>query len=226
LLEGDYLDLFNRFMWGLKLADSSSKRTTKYNNDKIEHSDNSYIINIQKDISNFPYSVNEVNNYLKEIQNNVWNWKDKNSNLSSKTNSTLAEYFVNLKFCYLLNISPLDFRKFVNTKVSDELQPVFTASGGESDMLYKINNTIISIETTILKTPRAIINNERYPCIRLHIPIDEKTNKIILNFINFLGNDNEIRRMFDHDWELQFPNFNNKFLNIANFLELAERNKI
>jgi hypothetical protein len=98
-------------MFGLNLSDSSSKKAKLYSKLHLEKNGDLYHINSEQVAQKYPYTLVEVKNNLSNIQNKDFNFKNKDSNLCNVMNSAIAEYFVNLFFCYQFNIKVVDFKK-------------------------------------------------------------------------------------------------------------------
>jgi hypothetical protein len=183
-------------MFDLGFSDTSSKKNKIFNNKIIIFKDNLYLIKEKKKKIEYPFKKNEVIKILNKIQNNNFDFKNNFDNLISIGNSVLAEYFVNLYYCYEFDIKPKDYFKFVNTKTTNNLYPIFTAPGGVADMSYNNNGNIINIETTIHKTKLAIEKNEIFPCIEHLIKNSNNQKTATLIFISFFKKE-EIKKRFE-----------------------------
>lgn len=198
LLNEEYFDLFNRVMWGLTLSNSNGKNVETYLNANLGIDENNmyYLKNEQIEPKKFPYSENEINIMLEKIQNCDFDFIDSDEHFSSIPRSDIAEYLVNLKFCYLLNLTINEAKKFVNTNLDVLFYPTSHATGGKADMMYTNNEMNISIETTIHNTCSSICNHESYPCIS-HLEDCEKPKKSTrLYLIQPLGEQEKIKRWF------------------------------
>lgn len=177
----EYCDLFNRWMYGIGLATSSSTKEKIYLSNRVDFKNGNYIVNIPHKPICFPFTMHECMENLKKIQEEKYYDVKSSLSLGFVPNSAIAEYFVNLFFCYKLGIQPAEFRKYVNTKIDDKLKPVFNAPGGVPDMWYKKNNHIYCIETTIMKNDSQIYRSEPEPSTRHLCKI---INEYKVNFSN------------------------------------------
>lgn len=150
---------------------------------------------IYKKNQKYPYSLELVNKYLKLITENDFKYKkqqifgSENERLIDCDRATLAEYFVNLKCAYLLDIKPKDFNKYSNTKVDINLQPIFTAPGRKPDFSYYDidRQKLLNVETTLHKDFENLFKNEIIPNIRHIIDIaKDKLNKGICKKIKLI----------------------------------------
>lgn len=230
LLLKEYLDLFNRWVFDLGISKTSSTKCEHYDSDSIENLSNGkyYLLNNSDKKIEYPYSIDQVNEFLFNISENDFKFKydDKyKRELSFIANSVLAEYFVNIKYCYLYNIEPINFIKYVNTKVTIDLFPIFTAPGGQPDMCFYNEYIIHNIETTILKTKRENENNEIFPCLKhlkdsINKHQGEFAKELYLTFITSLESE-EFNARFEHNFNYDF-NFDDnriKKLIVNNFNE-------
>lgn len=205
LFDHEYCDLFNRWMLGVGLAASSSTKEKTYLSDKINFKNGNYIVNIPSKPISFPFTIDECIENLKKIQNEEYCDIKSKLSLNYVPNSAIAEYFVNLFFCYKLGIKPAEFRDYVNTKIDDKLKPLFTAPGGVPDMWYKKNNHIYCIETTILKSYSQVRRTEPEPCTRhLHDIINKYKANFNNNHLYFISYryDKYCKTAFDVYWKI------------------------
>jgi len=222
LLEGDYLDLFNRVLWGLQLSDSKSKNVDVYLNYKLRMTnENKYYTCAKQKTLNFPYTKDTCNEYLKKIQKKDFSFIEKDVHLTDIPNADIAEYFVNIKFCYVYNINPESATKFVNTVLDMNLFPVSHAPGRKSDMNYLEGGYAYGIETTIHSSVTSIYNHEGRPSI-IHLENfanTKNTTKTILILVSPLGSNLEIKKWFE-GLCINIPNFTYKF-RALDFLDVA-----
>lgn len=229
----EYCDLFNRWMYGVGLAASSSTKEKTYLSNRIDFRNGNYIVNIPHKPICFPFTMDECIENLKKIQDEKYCDIKSTLSLSYVPNSAIAEYFVNLFFCYKLGIKPAEFGDYVNTKIDDKLKPVFTAPGGVPDMWYKKDNHIYCIETTIIKNDSQIYQSEPEPCTRhLYEIINEykvNFNNNSLYFISYKY-DEDLKTWFDAGWKtkLRKSGIQPSELNLINcsFEDLSTNNKI
>ena len=111
-------------MYGIKLAASSSKREIKYLSDRIDFKNGNYVVNILPKPLCFPFTMHECIKNLKKIQDEKYCDIKSTLSLNYVPNSAIAEYFVNLFFCYKLGIKPTEFRDYVNTITYIVLKPL------------------------------------------------------------------------------------------------------
>ncbi len=225
LLTGDYFDLFNRVMWGLTLSKSNGKNTETYLNENIGIDKNNkfYLKNEQIEPKRFPYSENEINIMLEKIQNGDYSFINTDEHFSSLPRADIAEYLVNLKFCYLLKLTINEAKKFVNTNLDVLFYPTSHATGGKADMLYTNDKINISIETTIHNTCSSVCNHESYPCIS-HLEECEKPKKSTCLFlIQPLGEHEKIKRWFEIVGKGVLQDYHNRAFEFKtlNFKQLA-----
>ena len=191
----EYRDLFYRWMFDLDFSDSTSTKNKKFKNHKIILEKNLYLVKKENKKIHYPYQESQVIKFLKMIQEKNFKFKNEDKNLLNIGNSVLAEYFVNLYFCYKWKIKPKDCKKYINTKITNDLYPIFTAPSNVADMSYNVNGNIINIETTIHSTKNAVEKNEIFPCIN-HLKKDsENKNSATLIFISFFEKE-EIQKRF------------------------------
>ena len=210
-LDGEYCDLFNRWMYGIGLAASSSKNEIKYLSNRINFKNGNYLVNIPVSQLDFPFTMQECIENLKKIQAEEYIDIKLSLSLNNVPNSAIAEYFVNLFFCYKLGIKPSEFKKYVNTQTDDKLKPIFTAPGGKPDMWYIRNNHMYCIETTMIKNPNQILKAEHLSCTdHLYKIINEyklSINNNQLYFVNY-KNDEEflekLQTLFEAGWKIKF----------------------
>lgn len=127
---------------------------------------------IKNNIKDYPYKLNQVNNILLRIYEGDYTFKYDNENLKDITNSTLAEYFVNLHFAITKSIPENDFKQFSRTKLQPgSLLPLIHAPGNGPDMYLLNNEKLTIIETTIHKTVKQIKNNEIFNVLD-HVNLD------------------------------------------------------
>ncbi|MEJ3536119.1 hypothetical protein [Ureaplasma parvum] len=192
LLEDEYLDLFSRWMREFKFINSKDDEFMDLN--FLRKKGNEYYIDFTFIDINYPYSMKEVEAFLKNINEEKFSFKKNDDNLKNINNSTLAEYFVNLYMAYKLNINPKDFNKYSYTKMSYDLYPKFTAPGGTSDFVYvdKNEEEIYFVETTIHRSESQVLRNELEPtCRHFDTYLKESQNLVkskkylyIVSFIN------------------------------------------
>lgn len=168
---------------------------------------------VKKIINEYPYSISEVEQNLLKIQEGDFNFKFHDDSLSNITNSTIAEYFVNLFVAIKNNINVNDFPNFSRTKLQpNTLYPLSHAPGKGPDMYLIKNNNLVIIETTIHKNKKSIKNNEIFNIID-HVQLDKiaylsnqdmknlDSTKIFL--ITNLNDDNDlidIKKELDHNY--------------------------
>ena len=219
-LDKDYKDLFFRWMSDLQLSKASSTKNNYFSNDKIIKMGNLYYVNITNKNFYYPYSKEIVYKYLDSISKSDFSFKIHDDELVNVGNSVIAEYFVNLYFCYKFDINPKDMKKYVNTKMTYDLYPLFTAPGGVPDMSYrKDDNTVINIETTIHKTLRQVENNEIFPCVdhfKENIKNIDNGSLIFVSLINKPRLKERFERQFNGE-----VNIKNKNLFITTFNNLV-----
>lgn len=227
-LNGDYFDLFNRVLWGFNLSPSTGKNVLNYlNNNVFMKDDGTYSITRQEVPSLYPYSLEDVNRILNMVQQRDFSFMDNDSHLFCIPRSDIAEYFVNLKFCYLKNITPINCRRNIHTRLDNGLYPLSHATGGEADMSYLTSDRLYTIETTIHTTVGQIKNHEFNPCCQHlinHSP-DRPNNTLIL--VQYLDSDPELVRYFNDHGRLEFHRANKNFtLKTFDFREFSELNTI
>ena len=140
-LEKEYFSLFNYVMWGFNLVQSPSINIKKYMNNNVQYNDGVYSIKTNG-VETYPYTLKVVNDYLISIQHGNYNFCDIDRHLFGLKRAIIAEYFVNLKFCYLFNIPFSDIQKYVNTSLDKEMYPINCAPGRKADMNYFINKKL------------------------------------------------------------------------------------
>lgn len=227
LLLKEYFDLFNRVMRGLNLASTIGQNVKFYLNKNLNFNNNSFSSTSINKIQTYPCTHEEVNEYLLSIQKENYDFCDHNLSFNGIKRSIIAEYLVNIKFCYLFKINSGEIGKYVNTCLNEKLCPVACASGKKSDMNYYDIKTLWSIETTIHDTVGAIINHECRPCIS-HLQTF-KPNKMqnILLLIQPKGINNEIIDWFEsRGRELFKREGKNFYFKTFNFEQLSKINEI
>ena len=169
LLTREYKDLFKRWLNGFELI-----KENLIDNSKIIKTENGLTWRPKIDSKiQYPYSFQQVQFFLKQIQIHNFNFKLNDSYLSQVLNSTLAEYFVNLYYAYKLGINPADFAYFSRTKLQPStLYPSSPAPGKGADMYYKNQDILYIIETTIHSNESSIKNHEIFP-IETHTNLNE-----------------------------------------------------
>lgn len=153
LLLKEYFDVFCRWMKEFGYYDKTNK--VEILRKKTEYNSLSY-----------PFTIENVEQYLNQINKRDFTFKKKNKILEDVPNYTLAEYFVNLFFAYYFSIEPADFQKYSRTIVNNQdLTPISPAPGKGADFRYydKKTKVLYFIETTIHNSENAIINNESFP---------------------------------------------------------------
>lgn len=221
-LEKEYFSLFNYVMWGFNLVQSPSINIKKYMNNNVQYNDGVYSIKTNG-VETYPYTLKVVNDYLISIQHGNYNFCDIDRHLFGLKRAIIAEYFVNLKFCYLFNIPFSDIQKYVNTSLDKEMYPINCAPGRKADMNYFINKKLWSIETTIHNTSNKIINHECLPCLNhLNKFISTFTKEYaILILIQPIGNEYDINDWFENNGKRVIKA--NKFLfKTFNFEQLSK----
>lgn len=226
-LQKEYLDLLNRWLHNFDISNSSSTLNFLYDYKKIGNLinfDNKDVYELSDNQDKkiiFPYTKEEVIFFLEKIACKDFKFKDSDDSLKMIGNSIIAEYFVNLFFCFKYNINPEDFKLYVNTKVTKQLLPVYTAPGKMSDMCYFDDKVVHNIETTILRTKLDIEKNEIFPCLNHLKESKEKydklgVKKILLTFISYVE-ENEIDKRFSHNFQDEFKDSKMNKLNIRKF---------
>ena len=182
----------------------------------------------------FPFSKEQTKNVLINIQKNDWSFKEKKEFkiIKNIANSTIAEYFVNLMVAYHLNVKPLQFKTFCNTKINNKLIPYFTAPGGRSDGAFILNDRIYVVESTIHKNEKSLLRNEIFPCI-IHaenLYSKNKNLKCHFLFVSFFNKTNTlIKNTFEknafNSYELAplLSSAGPEIMNILNFEELSHK---
>lgn len=227
LLEREYFSLFNYVMWGLNLALKPSINIETYMNNNVQYNNGIYSIKKTNKIESYPYTLKTVNDYLISIQKENYNFCNTDRHLCGLKRPTVAEYFVNLKFCYLFAIPSGDIQKYVNTSLDKKRYPINCAPGRKADMNYYIGNKLWSIETTIHNTTREIINNECFPCLS-HLNKFKSIFKIeqtMLILIQPIGSEHVINDWFESNGKREVKT--DKFLfKTYNFEQLSKLTKI
>ncbi|MHA3786094.1 hypothetical protein ACX1NA_00055 [Mycoplasma sp. VS276A1] len=175
LLNKEYFDIWFRWMKDFGFLQSSKDKMInssfiKFNNGQY------YIFDQTKELENYPYQLEQVNEWLKQVDlldSEQFKYQKlkifgRDSQLINITRATLAEYLVNLKFAYLLQINPKDFKEYSNTIVNNKLEPISHAPGKQADFSYfdKDKNLLINVETTLLNTFEQLHNHETSSNIR------------------------------------------------------------
>ncbi|MFV8418797.1 hypothetical protein [Mycoplasma sp. Sp33II] len=175
LLTKEYFDIWYRWMKDFGFL--NTKVDMFINSSILEKEKEEYhIIDQTKQLKQYPYKLEQVNEWLKQIDRLSLNefkkekiniFKD-NTQILNATRATIAEYLVNLKFAYLLNIKPENFKKYSNTIVNNNLEPISHAPGGRADFSYFDQNKkcLINVETTLHNTYEELHNNETTSNIR------------------------------------------------------------
>lgn len=97
-IDQEYCDLFNRWMHGIGLANSTSTKETKYLSCRIYLENGNYFINIPNNQPCFPFTLKQCIENLKKIQDEKYIDIKSTLSLNDTPNSAIAEYFVNLFF--------------------------------------------------------------------------------------------------------------------------------
>lgn len=196
LLNNEYFDLFNRVMCGLGLSEKSGKKVEEYLNSKLKILNGKYFVQETNKPNSYPYSHEDTNLYLKNIQQKNFKSIKKDPHLCGQETPTIVEYFVNLKFCYLFNIAPQDCKNFVNTILDEKYYPNIFAPGRKSDMIYHSNGKLYSIETTYLQNDHSIIKEEHFSCINHIATYEPKQEYAYLFLIQICKNNEKIKDWF------------------------------
>lgn len=174
LIGDEYNDLMLRWLNDFKLISNhkTSNNSIYFRDEKFNFKE------INHEIKKYPYNEDIIKKNLINISKNNYSFKLQDENLKNISNSTLAEYFVNLYFAYKNNIKPNNFSKYSRTKLQyGTLFPMLHAPGKGPDM-YLINGSkLTTIETTIHKNANQVIRNEIFSII----------DHVNLNKINFLS---------------------------------------
>lgn len=194
---------------------------------------------IKRNIKDYPYELNQVNNILLKIYENDYTFKYENENLKDVTNSTLAEYFVNLHFAITKSISKNDFEQFSRTKLQPgTLLPLIHAPGSGPDMYLLNDEKLTIIETTIHKTVKQIKNNEIFNVLD-HVDLDsikyipndlkndiKKTEIILITSLNKEKELKDVKQDLDYNHQNKNRNYGYERINdVTNFANIAKEKK-
>ena len=121
----------------------------------------------------YPFDLKDVQEYLIKINEKDFSFKKLNDNIKDITNSTIAEYFVNLFYAMKLNIEPNDFKKYSRTILqTGTLYPQIHAPGHGPDLFHIIQNKLRIVETTIHENKSSVRNNEVFSVVD-HVDLDK-----------------------------------------------------
>ncbi|MFV8483623.1 hypothetical protein [Mycoplasma sp. Z473B] len=215
LLNKEYFDIW--FRWMKDFGFINAKTDIFIDSSFIEKQEEEYYIADQtKQLNEYPYDLEQVDEWLKEIDNLTLDefkkfkttiFKGKGEILNA-TRATIAEYLVNLKFAYLLNIEPKNFKKYSNTIVNNKLEPISHAPGGRADFSYfnQKEKFLINVETTLHNSYEKLRNNETTSNVAHIIKDIEEYDcskailyNIILSEINL-----EITELYRRDLQIYF----------------------
>ena len=236
----EYADLLCRWLKNLNIIVNIDKnqKDIDINDVKISLKNNSLFIaptNIPKD---YPFSFEQTKCFLLEIAKKNFKFKniEENKCLKDIANYTIAEYFVNLYFAYLLKIKVEEFSIYSNTKINSQLLPMSQATGRHSDFVYSFENKLYSVETTIHTQKNQTIDSEATKVIRhLTYAYDDAIQKykfiddIKLFFVSYFNDQTpDFSYYFEGIWEkskigkIKSPN-NNLLLKTFNQIVLEEK---
>lgn len=228
----DYHDLMTRWFNDFQLI----KRNEIHAEDVLKRERKYHWNEINEDIHNYPYELQQVNHILLKIQSDDYTFKYEDKNLKDIANSTLAEYFVNLHYALTQLIPKNQFIEFSRTKLQlGTLLPLIHAPGNGPDMYLLKDEQLTIIETTIHKNIRKIRNHEVFNILD-HINLDTikylsnetkeqiKNTKVIL--VTLLHNKEDLYHLqndLDHNHQNTAKNYGLQRLNlITNFANLAK----
>ena len=123
---------------------------------------------IQQIPQNIPFALNEVNLFLKAIQDDdsqvYFSILETKKIPFGTTKPTIFEYLVSLKLWYLIDGNNVNnFYHSINTTYDLETGlPIIHASGGKADATFRFENFCINSEPTLNKTIRQLLASEKY----------------------------------------------------------------
>ncbi|MFV8418210.1 hypothetical protein ACNQ21_01720 [Mycoplasma sp. VS299A] len=227
LLSKEYFDIW--FRWMKDFGFINAKTDIFVDSSFVEKKEGEYYIADQtKQLNEYPYNLEQVDEWLKQIDNltleefkQVKNriFKGK-SQILNATRATIAEYLVNLKFAYLLNIEPKNFKKYSNTIVNNKLEPISHAPGGRADFSYfdQKEKYLINVETTLHNSYEKLHNNETTSNVN-HIlkNIDEyDCSKAILYNIILSEIDLETKELYENELQNYFNYCQKSYVSAGN----------
>lgn len=236
----EYADLLCRWLKNLNIIVNIDKnqKDIDINDVKISLKNNNLFIaptNMPKD---YPFSFKQTKCFLLEIAKKNFKFKniEENKCLKDIANYTIAEYFVNLYFAYLLKIKAEEFSIYSNTKINSQLLPMSQATGRHSDFVYTFENKLYSVETTIHTQKNQTIDSEATKVIRhLTYAYDDAIQKykpiddIKLFFVSYFNDQiPDFSYYFEGTWEkskigkIKSPK-NNLLLKTFNQIVLEEK---
>ena len=179
LILKEYFDIDKRWLIGFDLIDKNGNIKIQNLNIKCSKDKNIYLKIDDISIEEYPFKMENIENYLTLINNFDFSFKKSIHYLSDVSNSTIAEYFVNLYYSMKCKIKPKDFQKNSRTILqTGTLYPQIHAPGRGPDYFHIIENKLRIIETTIHSTKKNVLNHEVFNVID-HVNLDN------LNYLKF-----------------------------------------